>query len=227
MSKPARKEFTELISFLHDQFIEKIIESREALDFSLESPLVYDYDFKKYLKSIQSYANETDHKIFSIIALQTPNTKDLRFLLGLYKSLSDLERVSKTILRISKISKHFDSKKILDLILLSSFEEMGSKLKVMFDKIIEILEINKLNIEKALELQKEFTESDDYVDNLFKDINKILIKKLENESNTKKQANFLAEVILVVRHMERIGDHLCDMAERTLYVETGQQFTIN
>ena len=129
MPEPARKEYTELLSFLHDQFIEKIVESREALDFSLESPLVYDYDFKKYQKFIFSYANETEHKIFGIIARQTPNTRDLRFLLGLYKSLSDLERVSKAILRISKISKHLDSEKTIDLVLLSSFEEMGLKLK--------------------------------------------------------------------------------------------------
>ena len=81
MSRPARKEYTELLSFLHDQFIEKIIESREALDFSLGGPLVYDYNFKTYQQSIYSYSNETEHKIFSIIARQTPNTKDLRFLL--------------------------------------------------------------------------------------------------------------------------------------------------
>ena len=97
----------------------------------------------------------------------------------------------------------------------------------MFDQIIEILELNKLDIEKAIELQKEIIESEDYVDNLFKDINKILVNKLAKEHNSTDQANLLAKVILVVRHMERIGDHLCDMAERTLYVETGQQFSIS
>ena len=31
----------------------------------------------------------------------------------------------------------------------------------------------------------------------------------------------ITEMLLVVRHLERLGDHLCNIAERILYAETG------
>ena len=97
----------------------------------------------------------------------------------------------------------------------------------MFDKILDLFGTEKITLEKAKAFQNELTITDDYIDNFFKDITKILIKKIESEVNSKIQAKLVTDMLLVVRHMERIGDHLCDLSERILYFETGQQFSIN
>ena len=130
-------------------------------------------------------------------------------------------------MKISRVHKVLQTQKDIDLIILSSFEQKGKKLESKFDKILDLFGTEKITLEKAKAFQNELTITDDYIDNFFKDITKILIKKIESEVNSKIQAKLVTDMLLVVRHMERIGDHLCDLAERILYFETGQQFSIN
>lgn len=227
MQRSYRKEYTDNLEFLRDRYEEMINNLRQALANSLDVQVIENFNFKKFHNSVKSYEEETEDQIFKIINLQNPNTKDLRLLLGLYKSTTDLTRISNTILKISRVHKVLQTQKDIDLILLSSFEQMGKKLESMFDKILDLFGTEKITLEKAKAFQNELTITDDYIDNFFKDITKILIKKIESEVNSKIQAKLVTDMLLVVRHMERIGDHLCDLSERILYFETGQQFSIN
>lgn len=226
MQRTLRKDYSERLVFLRDHFLEIISSLAEALNYSLDISLIQSFNFKNFHKSIVFYEEETEKQIFSLIALQSPNAKDLRLLLGLYKSSTDLIRISKTIIRISKVTKKFCVEKDIDLILLSSFEEMGSKLTLMFKQILDILGSDSLNAEQVKNSWIIVLQQDDYIDSFFKDIKKILIKKIEEEIDSKRQAKLIAEILLVIRHMERIGDHLCDLVERVLYIETGKQMFI-
>ena len=227
MQRSYRKEYTDNLEFLRDRYEEMINNLRQALANSLDVQVIENFNFKKFHNSVKSYEEETEDQIFKIINLQNPNTKDLRLLLGLYKSTTDLTRIANTILKIFRVHKVLQTQKDIDLVLLSSFEQMGKKLESMFDKILDLFGTEKITLEKAKAFQNELTITDDYIDNFFKDITKILIKKIESEVNSKIQAKLVTDMLLVVRHMERIGDHLCDLSERILYFETGQQFSIN
>ena len=101
----------------------------------------------------------------------------------------------------------------------------------MFDQILEIYSSSsssiKFSLDKANEFQKQFSQEDDNVDSLFKETLAKLVSNIQKEIDSKKKAKLTTETLLMIRHMERIGDHLCNIAERILYVETGSHFHIS
>jgi phosphate uptake regulator len=103
---------------------------------------------------------------------------------------------------------------------------MGKKLVLMLNQILELLNKGKISNDSARSFQNNLIESDDYIDDLFKELLSQVIKKMEVEIDSKKQAKLITETLLVVRHMERIGDHLCNIAEKIIYIETGEQLFI-
>ena len=180
---------------------------------------------------MQAFEIDMEHEIFRIISLQAPISKDLRFLLSTLKSTADLRRIGKTIQRISKVSnKYFISDKVeVDPAIIQSFNDMSQSLLTMLDQILEIYGSTEAKIthDKAVEFQARFSQEDDNVDSLFKETLNHLVKTIRAEIDSKKQAKLTTDTLLMVRHMERIGDHLCNIAERILYVETGNHFHIN
>ena len=223
-----RKDYSEKLLFIKDQFYEKLLTVRQCLVYSMDVLIVAEFDFKSFIKEIRIYERDTEGQIFQIIAQQSPNSRDLRLLLGILKSLNDLHRITKTINRISRVfNNYFSSTDLLDLNLFTNFDEMGKRLISMLDQIIDLYSATKVTPEKAELFQQELTQADDYIDSLFKDIYNHLITKIQIELDSKKQAKILTEILIVIRHMERLGDHLCNIAEKILYIETGDHFIIN
>ena len=73
-------------------------------------------------------------------------------------------------------------------------------------------------------LSKELAELDDKVDDLYgQEIRKILEAK-HPESTT---INENSQLLFIVRHYERIGDHITNMAEETLYMIKGRHYHLN
>lgn len=231
MQRSLRKEYSESLNQIEELFINKLKETRDVLSKALDNTQVEDYDFKTFNKSMQNFEAEAESQIFKIISLQAPISKDLRLLLSTLKSTADLRRIGKTIQRISKVSKkYFVSDKIeIDPEIMNSFTEMGTRLLTMFDRILEIYSSteSKLTHDKAVEFQKQFSQEDDNVDSLFKETLAKLVSNIQSEIDSKKKAKLTTETLLMIRHMERIGDHLCNIAERILYVETGSHFHIS
>ncbi len=231
MQKSLRKEYSEHLKQIQSSFTTKLNETRDVFSKVIDSKQVESYDFKTFNKQMQAFENDMDQQIFKIISLQAPISKDLRFLLSTLKSTNDLRRIGKTIQRISKVNKkYFISGDVeVDPAILESFDEMGKGLLNMLDQILEMYTSTneKITHDKAVEFQKQFSQEDDNVDSLFKDTLNHLVKNIRHEIDSKKQAKLTTDTLLMIRHMERIGDHLCNIAERMLYVETGDRFHIN
>jgi len=230
-----RKEYIESLSALNKSFLDMLKESRVALQNAIQSlkdkKLVENYNFKNLNKKFQLWEEETEKKIFRLIALQGPVSSDLRLMLGILKSTNDVKRVVNTSQRIAKVIKRYSTHENIsfnpDVVVLETFNEMGIILLKMLDEIITVFETGeKLSHERAIEIQQRLIREDDDVDSLFKDTIKKLIKIIQEQIDSKKQAKLIADSLLMARHMERIGDHLCNIAERILYIETGDYFHI-
>ena len=233
MQKSLRKAYAESLDQVQITFKKKLKETRDALATALDIEKIESFDFRSFNKQMQDFENNMEHDIFKIISLQAPISKDLRLLLSNLKSSNDLRRIAKTISRISKVSKKYFIEPaegvIVDPDILESFNEMGKSLLNMFDQVLEIYtsDSEKFTHDKAVEFQKQFSQEDDNVDSLFKETLNRLVKSIKGEIDSKKQAKLTTETLLMIRHMERIGDHLCNIAERILYVETGNHFHIS
>lgn len=72
---------------------------------------------------------------------------------------------------------------------------------------------------KDLELAHKVMADDDIVDELFNEIKADVIDKI---SHTGEDGEYLADVLMVAKYFERIGDHSVNVAEWVEYSITGR-----
>lgn len=159
---------------------------------------------------IDEMEGKIESECIKLIYSQQPVASDLRFVASILKLITDLERIGDNCSDISeyvlKINGNKHKVPIKDLI------SMSKKVKEMFSSTIDCY-IN-LDSERA----KEITKDDDIVDEYFKNILIML-------QNTIKADSQLIEVctyyILIIKYLERMADHCCNICEWIAYRVTG------
>jgi phosphate transport system protein len=142
-----------------------------------------------------------------------PVARDLRYLHSVSIIIKNLERIGDLAVNISKIvqklvreeRKHPD-KEVVDL-----FNEMGNLVKTELNKAIESFK-NK-DIKLALRLRK--------LDEMVNEIHRILLEKLFSYRKDEKDIEFVTNIVLASRYLERIGDQSVNIAERVMYFLSG------
>jgi len=142
-----------------------------------------------------------------------PVARDLRYLHSVSIIIKNLERIGDLTVNISKIvrklvreeRKHPD-KEVIDL-----YNEMGNIVKTELNKAIESFK-NK-DIKLALKLRK--------LDDMVNEIHKMLLKKLFSYRKDEKDIEFVTNIVLASRYLERIGDQSVNIAERVMYFLSG------
>ncbi|MDD3819478.1 MAG: phosphate signaling complex protein PhoU [Actinomycetota bacterium] len=142
-----------------------------------------------------------------------PVARDLRYLHSVSIIIKNLERIGDLTVNISKIvrklvreeRKHPD-KEVIDL-----YNEMGNIVKTELNKAIESFK-NK-DIKLALKLRK--------LDEMVNEIHSMLLKKLFSYRKNEKDIEFITNIVLASRYLERIGDQSVNIAERVMYFLSG------
>lgn len=74
-------------------------------------------------------------------------------------------------------------------------------------------------VNKDIELARAVIDQDDVVDDLFMQVKQELIRLMKENSDNGEQA---ADMLMVAKYFERIGDHATNIAEWVIYSITGQ-----
>lgn len=154
---------------------------------------------------------EIEKRCIRMIALYQPEASDLRLIMGIYKIVSDLERIGDEAENIAEraifLSKEPPLKPYVNLTL------MSEHVKTMIeDAVISFFQ-------KDVELAKKVIQRDDIVDELYHQLQRELITYvLENPMNISKVIN----LSFVARHFERIADHAENIAEMAIYWTEGE-----
>jgi phosphate transport system protein len=154
---------------------------------------------------------DIDEYCLKLTALHQPAASDLRFLLGIIKINSELERVgdhaeniSKSILRVLKNKQ------------LKPFDDMPKMVDIVNNMFKESLHaFVNLDVEKA----KYILLRDDQVDNLRDKIRRELIELMKKDSTTIEDA---ISLILIANNFEKIADHATNIAEVVIFVAQGK-----
>lgn len=159
-------------------------------------------------KEINHLDHEINEKVIMLITRQQPIATDLRMMMAALKISTDFERMGDNAASIAHIRLRV---KINDNYVFTRLKTMGKLAMLMLE------DLNNAIRNKDLPLIKEVIERDEDIDDLY--VNIVNTSYLiDNDPFVAGQAH------LAARHLERIGDHLSNIAESVYYYLTGQHF---
>lgn len=162
---------------------------------------------------------EIEAEAIESIALQNPIAKDLRTISSVIKIISDIERIGDHATDIAKISQHIINMNIQDE-LKDDIVSLSEVIKEIFKDAISSY------VNRDEELARSVCTRDDEVDRTFKILFDEFMQSMilnPSEENIK----VVTQLLFVIRYMERIGDHINNISERVVYMQTGKLMDLN
>ncbi|MBS4097864.1 MAG: phosphate signaling complex protein PhoU [Sulfuricella sp.] len=153
-----------------------------------------------------------DEQCTHIIARRQPTASDLRMVMAVIKTISDLERIGDKAGKIARLSKRIYGA--------GMSRPRFREIEVMSELVLEMLRkaldaFARLDVNTALEVSR----ADDKVDAEFKAVFRQLITFMMEDPRTISQS---LDVMFVAKAVERIGDHAKNIAEYVIYMVKGK-----
>ena len=150
---------------------------------------------------------EVDNRCFRLLALHQPMATDLRAIVAAVKINTDLERVGDLAVNIAEAGTRYIShppvKKLVDI------PQMGDIAQEMLHDALDAF------VRRDTVLAQAVLNEDDRLDGLKTQIFRELLDYMLKDPTTVEPA---LDLILVSRHLERIGDHATNIAEDVIFM---------
>jgi len=150
---------------------------------------------------------EIDNRCFKLLALHQPMATDLRAIVAVVKINTDLERVGDLAVNIAEAAKRYAThppvKKLIDI------PQMGDIAQEMLHDALDAF------VRRDTALAQQVLNEDDRLDSLKTQIFRELLDYMLKDPATVEPA---LDLILVSRHLERIGDHATNVAEDVIFM---------
>lgn len=150
---------------------------------------------------------EVDGRCFRLLALYQPMAADLRSIVAAVKINTDLERVGDLAVNIAEAGRryilHPPVKKLIDI------PRMASIAQTMLRDALDAF------VRRDMALAQHVLNEDDRLDTLKTQIFRELLTYMLQDPTTIEPA---LDLILVSRHLERIGDHATNIAEDVIFI---------
>lgn len=164
-------------------------------------------------KKIMDNDTQIDHEqkkienlCFNLLMQQQPVAKDLRVISAAMKMVTDMERIGDHAADISEMTILMSKTKYLPN--LEHINRMASETVQMLIRSIEAY------VEKDMNKAVDVIASDDVVDDLFDKNKTELIEQIQREPQSAESA---ADMLMVAKYFERIGDHATNIAEWVIF----------
>jgi len=150
---------------------------------------------------------EVDNRCFTLLALYQPMATDLRSIVAAVKINTDLERVGDLAVNIAEAAQRYTNhapvKKLIDI------PQMGEIAQVMLRDSLDAF------VQRDTTLAKRVLSEDDRLDALKTLVFRELLACMLEDGTTVEPA---LDLILISRHLERIGDHATNIAEDVIFM---------
>jgi phosphate transport system protein len=154
---------------------------------------------------------EIDDRCFRLLALYQPMATDLRAIVAAVKINSDLERVGDLAVNIAEAARRYvDHPPVKQLI---DIPRMGGVAQGMLRDALDAY------VKRDIELARSVLNADDEVDALKTQVFRELLTYMLQDPATIQPS---LDLILVSRHLERIGDHATNIAEDVIFMVSAQ-----
>ncbi len=156
---------------------------------------------------------QIDESCSQIIALRQPAAGDLRMVLTVVKTITDLERIGDEAAKIARMGKLVSQKKSL---ILPRYTEIKLIAELALDMLHKSLDaFARLD----LILTAQVVRQDELIDEEFRSIMRYLITYMMEDPRT---ISIALEILFIAKAIERIGDHAKNMSEYVVYMIKGK-----
>lgn len=214
-----REKYHESLDILKNDVINMGQLATEAINNSIKSLKEIDTEIAKSVidgdQPIDDYEMKIEKSISQIIALQSPTAKDMRFVTACLKIAIDIERMSDLAVNIAEIAERMEGDHVKPLVDIPKMAEIASG---MLEKAMTAFETNDAKLAEAT------AKKDDEIDRMFYSIEKELIEMMVADESIITNASHL---LFVLRYIERIGDHACNICESIVYIAEAKRKDLN
>ena len=154
-----------------------------------------------------------DEACSQMIARRQPTAGDLRLIMTVVKTITDLERIGDEAEKIARMAQMLSQKNALAI---PRYHEIERAAQIATDMLHKVLDaFARLDVVMAAQVVRQ----DDLVDEEFRGIMRYLITFMMEDPRTISTA---LEILFIAKAIERIGDHAQNMAEYVIYMVRGR-----
>ncbi len=210
-----RNRFDEQLSQLNDEIIAMGTMIEQAIEAAVDALIHQNVEEARRAmecdKDIDHQEREIENLCLKLLLQPQPVARDLRVISAALKMITDMERIGDHAVDISELTIVMSGKPYMKK--LEHIEQMAKETMIMLISSLEAY------VNKNLDQAKEVIDHDDIVDDLFIKVKTELIQLIRENAENGEQA---ADLLMVAKYFERIGDHATNIAEWVIFSITGQ-----
>ena len=215
-----RNRFDRQLSTLNDELIEMGSMIEKSIETAIKALVNQDVDLARHAIEADEEIDRQERIIEDLclkpLLQQQPVAKDLRLISSALKMITDMERIGDHASDISEITIALADQPYIKK--LEHIQQMAKETMIMLVGSIEAF------VDKDLDKANEVIKRDDVVDDLFNKVKKELIQMIHENADKGEQA---ADLLMVAKYMERIGDHATNISEWVIFSITGEHKSMN
>jgi len=159
---------------------------------------------------------QIEEECFALIATQQPAARDLRAAVAAMNIVSDLERMADHAAGIAEIVLRMGDEPLLKPLI--DMPRMAEECREMLRQALDAY------VKHDVELARAVAARDDVIDGLYKQIFRELLSYMLEDPRTTTRALYL---LFAAHNLERIGDHITNIAERVIFMASGEMKELN
>jgi phosphate transport system protein len=211
------RHFHEQLASLKQRLLEMSERAEGLVDLAVEALLTKDKDKADAViagdREVDALEVEVERLAVSLLALQQPIARDLRFIVSAIKISSDLERVGDHAVNIAQSAQRLIAERST-IIPDPEIEDMARRARAMLSDALDAF------IRADGALGREVCKADDHVDALHNSVFRILLTHMMADARA---INPSLELLLVSRNLERVADLATNIGEDAVFLAEGKQ----
>ncbi len=205
-----RSKFDEQLRQLNNEMTRMGSLIEKAIQETLDAFFSQDVEKAKRIMKDDDLVDHAQKKIenicFQLLIQQQPVARDLRTITAAMKMVTDMERIGDHAADISELTVVMSHSPYL--LKADHIKKMAAEAVVMLLQAIEAY------VERDMEKARSVIAHDDVVDELFLTVKTELIEVMRADTA---YAEYAADLLMVNKYLERIGDHATNIAEWVIF----------
>lgn len=209
-----RSKFDQQLALLNEELTQMGETCAKAIGLAAQALDEQNASTAAPVAELEEQTNEQERSIealcLKLLLQQQPVARDLRLISAALKMITDMERIGDQTADIADIviaTKSTEEKNLKDINRMAE-----ATVKMVRDSV-------SAYVQKDLELARKVMDADDEVDDLFDLVKGDLVKFISDHKGS--AGDEAIDLIMIVKYLERIGDHATNIAEWVEFSITG------